>query len=96
MIVGVAVKFGDYIEIRMPAPNRHCDCFSHFSEVTGLKAPPRDMKTGGDNQGFYTDKGIYLNRFQSMRHAKRCRQKLIQNKDCKHRWSDPLFSEDLW
>lgn len=96
MIVGVAVKFGDHIEVRLPAPKRHCHCFLHFSEVTGLKSPPQGLKTGGENQGFYTDKGVYLNRFQAMRHAKRCGQKLIEHTDCRHRWSDPLFSEDLW
>lgn len=96
MIVGVAVKIGDYIEIRMPAPHRHCHCFWHFCEVTGMERIPEGLKTGGTNQGFYTDKGVFLDRFQAMRHVKRCRQKLIEHKDCRHRWSDPLFSEDLW
>jgi len=90
MIVGVAVKFGDYIEIRMPAPNRHCHCFWHFAEATGLETPPQGMKTGGENQGFYTHTGRYLNREQAMKYVKRIKRPVI---------GEPrkyLFSEDVW
>ena len=93
MIAGVAVKFGDFIEVRMPAPNRHCHCFWHFREVCGegnkiaMKLP-----SAGLQQGFYTDKGVFLDRFQAYRHAKRCKQ-LLPTTDNRR---GPLFSEDVW
>lgn len=90
MIEGVAIKIGDNIEVRLPKPNRHCHCFWHFAEVTGKAAPKTGLRTGGENQGFYTDKGIYLNRKQAFTHAKRCGQ--IINPDAKRY----LFSEDVW
>ena len=95
MIVGVAIKIGDHIEIRMPKPNRHCHCFEYFYETTGIMAPTIG-KTGGVNQGFYTDKGVYLDRLQAMRHIKRCGQELVEQDDLEHKWSHPLFSEDVW
>lgn len=93
MIVGVAVKFGDHIEVRLPAPNRHCHCFWHFLKVTGLDGVgslPSDMRTGGDNQGFYTDKGIYLTRRQAFRHVMQIKQP-VRSKP-----NRLLFSEDMW
>lgn len=97
MIVGVAIKIGNHIEVRLPAPNRHCHCFQYFYETTGIMAPSLGLKTGGENQGFYTDKGIYLNRFQAFKHAKRCGQALIPDRDFPDSVKKPpLFSEDLW
>ena len=90
MIIGVVVKVGDNIEVRLPKPNRHHHCFAHFAEVTGKNAPSTGLRTGGENQGFYTDKGKYLNRRQAFLHAKRCGQ--IINPEA-HKY---LFSEDLW
>lgn len=90
MIIGVAVKFGDFIEVRLPAPNRHCHCFWHFAEVSGLETPPVGMKSGGENQGFYTHTGKYLNRKQALAYVKRIKQPVI-GKPKSH-----LFSEDLW
>lgn len=97
MIVGVAIKIGDHIEIRLPRPNRHCDCFRYFHETTGIMAPSLGLKTGGTNQGFYTDKGVYLDRVQAWKHVKRCKQELLPD----HREGvvlnrGPLFSEDVW
>jgi hypothetical protein len=90
MIVGVAVKFGDYIEVRMPAPNRHCHCFWHFMETTGLKALPDGMRTMGDQQGFYTNKGVFLTRRQAFRHVMQIKQ---PTRSKPHK---VLFSEDMW
>lgn len=90
MIIGVVVKIGDHIEIRLPKPNRHHDCFRHFAEVTGKNAPATGLRTSGDNQGFYTDKGIFLNRKSALLHARRCGQ--LKNINAKHY----LFSEDVW
>jgi hypothetical protein len=96
MIVGVAIKIGDNIEIRLPKPNRHCDCFWYFEKVTG-KCASEIGRTGGKNQGFYTDKGVYLDRVQASRHVFRCKQELtpLKEGDCRNR-NTGLFSEDLW
>ena len=91
MIVGVAIKIGDHIEIRLPKPNRHCDCFWYFKEKTGVTAPSLGMRTGGENQGFYTHTGRYLNREQAYKYVKRIKQKTTEHIGKKY-----LFSEDLW
>lgn len=96
MIVGVAIKIGDHIEIRMPRPNRHHDCFRHFYKVTGIMATSLGMKTGGTNQGFYTDKGVYLDREQAWKHVKRCGQELLPDRNEGTLPRCPLFSEDVW
>ncbi len=95
MIVGVAIK-NDFITIMLPRPARHVDCFKFMVDQFGEENAKRLASSmQGKNQGFYTDKGRYLNRFQAMRHAKRCGQELIEG-DCKHKWNGPLFSEDVW
>lgn len=97
MIVGVAIKIGDHIEIRLPRPNRHCDCFRHFQKATGIRATSLGLKTGGTNQGFYTDKGVYLDRVQAWRHVKRCGQELLPDQaEGAVLQRGPLFSEDVW
>ena len=92
MIEGVAIKIGDHIEVRLPMPNRHHDCFRYFYETTGIMVPNLGLKTNGKNQGFYTDKGVYLDRFQAWRHVKRCGQTMVKGAIK----SGLLFSEDLW
>lgn len=96
MIVGVAIRNAEVI-ISLPKPNRHCDCFRYAFEVLGIECPKLKIGAKREHQGFITDKGVYLDRLQAMRHAKRCGQKLIKTDDeIKHKWSHPLFSEDLW
>lgn len=96
MIVGVAITNG-VLTIALPRPARHADCFRYMVETFGKDAGLRIAGTmNGVGQGFVTDKGKYLNRFQAMKHAKKCGQPLLYCDGCKHRWSDPLHSEDLW
>lgn len=95
MIVGVAFK-NENIIIMLPRPARHADLFCFMINNFGKKkAKELALTMQGKGQGFYTDKGKYLDRFQAMRHAKRCKQKLIEC-DCPHKWNGPLFSEDVW
>lgn len=95
MIVAVAIR-SDSVMIQLPKPNRHCDCFDLAKEM-GIDHVKARIGIRAVDQGFVTDKGVYLDRNQAMRHAKRCGQALIKtSEDLKHRWSDPLFSEDLW
>ncbi len=41
-------------------------------------------------QGFMTDKGIFLNRYDAAKHAIECGQII------KPKWGNMLFSEDVW
>ena len=95
MIAGVAIRNRSII-VHLPKPNRHCHCFAHFARMLGVLGSSVGLGSNAKDQGFVTDKGLYLDREQVMRHVKRCGQKLIPHKDCKHKWSDPLFSEDVW
>lgn len=88
MIIGVVVKFGLYIEVRMPAPNRHHDCLRHFSDLAGDKFSM--FECNGKQQGFYTDKGVFLDREQALKHVQECGQKTIETPN------KYLFSENLW
>ena len=90
MIVGVAIRIGDHIEVRLPKPNRHCHCFEYFFNMTGERATAHQLRTGGENQGFYTHTGKYLNRKQAIKYVKRIKQEVIGTP---HAY---LFSEDLW
>lgn len=91
MIVGVAVKFGDHIEIRLPKPNRHSDCFELFFKTIGKREIPEGMRVNGDQQGFYTHSGKFLNRKQAYKYAIRVKQPrvIIERPGA-------LVSEHLW
>ena len=90
MIIGVVVKVGEHIEIRLPNPNRHHDCFAYFTDVTGKFSQDTGLSAYGENQGFYTDKGIFLPRRKALAHARRCGQ--LINPEAR----EFLFSEDVW
>ena len=96
-IVGVAVRFqheGAEIEVRLPAPNRHCDCFKYASGVLGL---PLGSHQGSKNQGFYDSIGRYQDREQAMTQVKATGQKLLpMSGENLVNKSTYLFSEDLW
>lgn len=86
-IKGVAVKFNK-IMVCLPEPKRHCDCFRFAKETLGVK---RELGAPGDNQGFYTEEGIFLNRKQAYIVAEKAGQ--IVNPD---QGRGVLFSENLW
>lgn len=90
MIEGVAVRLKCGTEIRLPKPNRHCDCLFLANEQ-GL-----DSICGGDNQGFYNNKGYYLTRSQAMKHVKELSVDLIPMSCGNINQSKYLFSEDVW
>ena len=95
-IEGVAVRFqheGAEIEVRLAQPNRHCDCFRYAADVLKL---PSGSHSRADNQGFYDDKGNYLNRKQAMKHVVGEGRKLIPMSCGNVNVSPILFSEDLW
>lgn len=96
MIIGVAIK-SENVTISLPKPNRHGHCFVFCAEVLGIKPVKHLIGNKSGAQGFITDKGVYLNREQAMRHVKRCKQKLIPDRqDGQVNKSKYLFSEDLW
>ena len=97
MIVGVAIKIGDYIQIRLPRPHRHADCFNYFCKTTGVRAPSLGLRTSGENQGFYTDTGAYLNRKHAMAYAIKHGQEFRPDpRDGEITKGNGLLSEDLW
>lgn len=93
MIVGVAVRFTDGTEVRLPRPNRHVDCFElAFSQGLTIK-----QHKGSENQGFYTDMGKYVDRIQAMTHVRACGQEILPQPLDGHVNSSPvLCSEDVW
>lgn len=95
MIVGVAIR-SDTVVIQLPKPNRHHDCFKYCKVYLGIHATDHKLGLKADDQGFITDKGVYLNRKQAMRHVKRCGQKLLRQPDGSVNKSAILFSEDVW
>ena len=97
MIIGVAVKFGEHIEVRLPAPNRHCDCFALMHEVTGKSVTELGLQVNGKNQGFYTHTGKYLDRFQTGKYCQRIKQPTnFDTPDLPPYDGKPVCSEDLW
>jgi hypothetical protein len=86
MIVGVAIKHNGKT-YKLPKPNRHIDIMMFLWS----KDKNANIK-GGSNQGFYDDKGNYLDRQAAMIHAKNCGQ--IKSDFLKGKVT--LFSEDLW
>ena len=96
-IEGVAVRFqheGGEVEVRLPKPNRHCDCFKYAADVLGL---PLGSHTGSENQGFYDSIGRYHDRKDAMIQVKMTGQKMIPDwQTGKVNTSIALFSEDVW
>lgn len=95
-IEGVAVRFEHecaVIEVRLPKPNRHSDCFTYAGEVLKL---PIGSHTGSDNQGFYDNLGRYLDRKQAMTQVKMAGQELLKMSCGDINKSERLFSEDVW
>jgi len=90
MIIGVCVKFGDFIEVRMPKPNRHCHCFWHFIECYGADGTPKGLSSAGKQQGFYTHTGRFLDREQAAKYVKRIKQPTVEPV------GKYLFSETVW
>lgn len=90
IIIGVAVKFNK-VMVCLPKPNRHCDCFRYAKEV--LKLNRKTCVTGGavSSQGFYTEEGMFLDRFEAFKVAEESKQIILydEKKGC-------LFSENLW
>lgn len=94
MIIGVAVKFHGDIEVRLPKPNRHADCFHCAKKRYGLQ--PTEC-IGSHGQGFYTDTGEYLNRKEAMTHVRAVGQELLPDwRDGDINQSEYLTSEDVW
>lgn len=97
MILGVAIKVGELM-VCLPKPNRHGDCIHHA--VTVLKQKP-PVSSRFDEQGFYTDEGLYLDRIEAAKYARSHNQILENRKHLKllthnSKQVEYLFSEDLW
>lgn len=84
MITEVAIKIGTTI-YSLPAPNRHHNIIWKLAEE-GIELPDDDI------QGFLTDEGKFLDRFEALGYA----LKHNQVKDVNNIRANRLFSEDLW
>ena len=68
--------------------HRHADAFYIISQFLGAD----EIDKNRTEQGFLTQDGTYLNRFQAMDEAIKCGQ---LPPSAKEEWPE-LFSEDLW
>ena len=88
MITKVAIR-NDNVIISLPKPNRHADCFA-YAEKLGINVLESVIGIKAIDQGFLTDKGIFLDRMQTAKHLKRVKQQTVV----------PIgtiaISEDLW
>lgn len=83
IIVAAAVYHGCVISL--PRPARH-HTILHTLDAMGIDA----IKIHGDNQGFITSEGRYVNRVEAFGIAYRAKQLITNSK------GPQLFSEDLW
>lgn len=81
MITGVTIII-DGETYKLPAPYRHHHLIKKIHAMTGENVYGK--------QGFYTDKGIVLDRKEAAKHAVDCGQIDKLN------WPPNLFSEDVW
>lgn len=84
MITHVAIKYNGKT-YSLPRPNRHHNV---IRSIPGGIAWP-------DTQGFLTDKGVFLDRYDAYNYAQLHGQ-LKRNPDPKAYQGNELFSEDLW
>ncbi|CDX54579.1 p063 [Mesorhizobium plurifarium] len=81
-IVAVAVRY-EGLTVSLPAPARHHNVLHPLFDLTG-------KVLGGQDQGFLTSKGRFVNRFEAARIAVRAKQ-IVEP-----RWPPDLYSEDVW
>ena len=84
MITRVAIKVDDRVFVG-EKEKRHDSVIHEIFDVLGKKAARRGV------QGFIDDKGSFLDRHDSAKHAFKCGQ-LLFDKTC----PDIILSEDLW
>lgn len=85
-IVGVAARFEDGREFRAEAPARHNIVLMMAQEASPELRHPHPWK----GQGFYTDRGRFLDRMEAIPVAQAAGQIV------KPKWPPYLYSEDLW
>lgn len=92
MIVSAAIRLSPMGPIiSVPKPKRHSDIFAL------LQAMDIRLVRGSYIQGFLTDEGKFLDRYEAMNHVLEVHQPIrYANGDTICKKSDVLFSEDLW
>ena len=94
MIIGVAVIFKPDVQVRLPKPSCHSDCFEAAKKEHGLK---ESDYIGSHGQGFYTDAGEFLDRKEAMVYVKKNSQELLPNVETGLiNKTEFLYSSDLW
>lgn len=84
MIIASAIKFTPHFG-KYPVGKRHADCLEEAFSM-GYEWDKEELV-----QGFFTDDGRFLNRYDAKIKARKCRQLIVD--DDKYR---ELFSEDIW
>lgn len=85
-IAGVSIVGQDGIVYSLPAPNRHPHIFWDYYNKNGKVLLCKE-------QGFYTNEGIYLNRYDAFKVATAAGQITVKTGNPA---SEELFSEDMW
>ena len=89
MITGVAIKDTTGKVWSLPQPYRHGHIFPMVSSKIGKENMRKVVRIG--EQGFITDEGKFLNRFDALIEAEKCNQLIRKTQPL-----NELFSEDLW
>ena len=84
MILGVAIKQNNVI-YKLEKPNRHHNVIKYMNRELQIKY----LGSSGE-QGFYNEKGEFLNREEALIYALNFKQITV------HDHPRELFSEDLW
>lgn len=86
-IAAAACIFRDEV-VTLPPPARHHTIIRHIGELH--PEAPWPLVSGGEDQGFVTDAGRYVEREEAGRIA------IAAGQTPALRWGPQLFSEDLW
>ena len=93
MIIASAIKIGDLVCF-VPAPGRHKDVVSRLKSVFEKDAQRSRLGHAQQVDGFLTDQGQFLSRFDAFIHAQQCGQLLFARPNATPQAG--LYSEDLW
>ena len=100
MIIAAAIKFGKLVCF-VPQPGRHATVLHDLHRMWRNGELNQDYCCPIETQGFLTDKGEFLDRYEAMAHCLMNGQVLVRRiellKHSPNNYNGPeLFSEDLW
>lgn len=87
-IVAAAICINTRLIFHVEAPGRHHHVLHKMAELALVQAADWE-------EGFITDRGLFLSRIGAMHHVELCRQKRKPRGPTDYKGPE-LFSEDLW